>query len=559
MACLATPLRLLPVARNELHLASTLPSGQSFRWHRCSPPHATLPDRPLAGADESATLPDTAEEWAFASQDRTVVLRQDDQGIHYRALYPLKPPHEAFVADLERDTTRGLLTSYFQLDTSLEPLYADWSNRDPKFGRKIEREQARLAGIRVLRQDEWETLVSFICSANNNIARITLMVNRLCAALGDPLPHPSHFSPSAVHFSATSIASDPPSLPSLPPASSSSSAPPQDELSLFSFPPPAALAQGTKTEALLRQLGFGYRANFIPWSAAHLIETATNLGISPEAYLRSLTRSEFSRTGALQAPEDEKVNSDTKPVTGDDAIEGPRSIRAAREKLLEFKGVGRKVADCVLLFGLGWSETVPVDTHVFQIATRDYSFPAAKNANLSPALHDRVSEYLADKWGPYAGWAQQVLFFADLKSASTSPTKVRRNADGTRRMTVKVEVEEDLSGSDAEDGAVEKVKKLTFEEEVAALIANPGAKRRRASVTPFAKVKVEQLDSVRRSDARDEPDHARLRIKEEVTVDSPATPPRTTCRPPLKQRRTNSASSVRNSRSCSGTIKEEEP
>lgn len=377
------------------------------------------------------------------------------------------------------------------------------------------------------------------------------MVNRLCAALGDPLPHPSHFSPASVHTSAASIPANPPP----PPAGS------QDTLSLFSFPPPKALAQGTQTEALLRQLGFGYRANFIPWSAAHLLETAAAFDITPEAYLSSLTRKQFSRNGALQAARDEKPLK-TEPKEGSADDEESRSIRAAREKLLEFKGVGRKVADCILLFGLGWSETVPVDTHVFQIAVRDYSFPAAKNANLSPALHDKVSEFLADKWGPYAGWAQQILFFADLKSGSTtSPTKAERTGDGTRRMMVKVEAEEELTGSEAEDEAVEKVKKLTFEEEVAALIANPGTKRRRSSTTPAAKVQVERVKApARGSDNRDEREHARLRIKEEVTVDnegSPATT-QTRTRPPLKQRRTNIAASVRKSRSRSGTIKEEE-
>ncbi|GAA5989350.1 hypothetical protein JCM10908_001273 [Rhodotorula pacifica] len=544
MSCLATPLRLLPITRNELHLASTLPSGQSFRWHRLPPPHATLPDQPLKGLDQGEGVAEGAEEWAFGWQDRTVVLRQDDQGIHYRALYPHKPPHDAYVADLEKDTTRGLLTTYFQLDTPLEPLYADWSNRDPKFKRKIEREKERLGGIRVLRQNEWETLVSFICSANNNIARITLMVNRLCAALGDPLPHPSHFSPSSVHSSAVTIPSDPP--PSSPDSDS--------DLSLFSFPPPAALAQGSKTESLLRQLGFGYRANFIPWSAAHLLETAAKLEITPEAYLRSLTRSEFIRNGALKT-EDEKPS--LKDEASDDGAGiDSRSIRAAREKLLKFKGVGRKVADCILLFGLGWSETVPVDTHVFQIAIRDYSFPSTKNANLSPALHDKVSEFLADKWGPYAGWAQQILFFADLKSASSSPTKAERTGDGTRRMTVKVEVEEDLTGSEAEEEAVEKVKKLTFEEEVAALIANPGMKRRRSS-TVVPKVEIERVKQ--NSDSSEDEQHARLRIKEEVTIDSPSTPPtpRTNARPPLKQRRTTSTGSVKKSRSRSGTIKED--
>jgi hypothetical protein len=77
MSCLATPLRLLPISRSELHLASTLPSGQSFRWHRLAPPHATLPDRPPCGPDATKSVAEGAEEWAFGWADRTVVLRQD--------------------------------------------------------------------------------------------------------------------------------------------------------------------------------------------------------------------------------------------------------------------------------------------------------------------------------------------------------------------------------------------------------------------------------------------------------------------------------------------------
>ena len=36
-----------------------------------------------------------------------------------------------------------------------------------------------LPGVRCLRQDPWECTLSFICSSNNNIKRITLLVNAL--------------------------------------------------------------------------------------------------------------------------------------------------------------------------------------------------------------------------------------------------------------------------------------------------------------------------------------------------------------------------------------------
>ncbi|GAA6004894.1 8-oxoguanine glycosylase OGG1 [Rhodotorula paludigena] len=452
MACLATPLRFLPLSRAELQLASCLPSGQSFRWHRLAPAAATLPDTPSspAATAKPATAP-PEEEWAFGWQDRTVVLRQEDDGLYYRSLYPYKSPHAAYAADLASNTTLPLLRSYFQLDTPLVPLYSDWSERDDKFKRKMARKGQRLEGIRVLKQDEWETLVSFICSANNNISRITLMVNRLCASLGTALPHPSSFTPSSVHHAASTIpSSPPPAPPSVDP--STASAP-----SLFSFPPPDALT-ATTTESLLRALGFGYRASFLPASAAHLLSRAREADQTPHEYLRALGRADF-------------------------VAQGRGGIADAREKLLEFKGVGRKVADCVLLFGLGWTETVPVDTHVFQIAIRDYAFPASRTTSLTPQLHDRVSSFLATKWGAHAGWAQQVLFFADLKTAAATKTARSKSAAGAgggvfERLEVELEEEE------GEVGAEEK--KLSFDEEVAVLLANPGTKRKRTTVLQAA-------------------------------------------------------------------------
>ncbi|GAA5848339.1 hypothetical protein JCM8547_004482 [Rhodosporidiobolus lusitaniae] len=456
MSCLATPLRFLRVSPVELNLATSLFSGQSFRWARFSPPTVTLPD---ASSSTASAPPGDAEEFAFGWQDRTVVLRQDARGIYYRSLYPFLPPHTAFTADLERDTTLEWLRRYFQLDVPLAPLYEVWSKQDARFRKKVEAQGETLRGIRVLAQDEWETLVSFICSANNNISRITLMVNRLCASRGSPLPHPSHFSPSSGHSSASSIPDTAP-----PPLSA-------DDLSFFSFPPPSALT-APSTEPLLRQLGFGYRASYIPSTASLLLSLSSTASppVTPEAYLRSLRRDEFTA-----------VNQG--------------GISDAREKLLVFKGVGRKVADCVLLFGLGWSETVPVDTHVFQIAIRDYSFPSSRQTSLTPALHDRVASHLSSRWGAHAGWTQQVLFLAKInETGSSSPSKKKGG-----EVWSKIELEEEQEGVEGGEGG-EKKRKLTFEEEVAALIADPSAKRSRRTrrvVKTSVKVEVEVEEVVK--------------------------------------------------------------
>jgi len=86
-----------------------------------------------------------------------------DQGVHYRSLYPIKPPHTAYLADVANDTTRPLLVDYFQLSTPLTPLYDQWSTADAKFAKKVKLDHeadGKLRGVRVLKQDEWETLVS---------------------------------------------------------------------------------------------------------------------------------------------------------------------------------------------------------------------------------------------------------------------------------------------------------------------------------------------------------------------------------------------------------------
>ncbi|WKY14679.1 hypothetical protein Q1695_000311 [Nippostrongylus brasiliensis] len=77
------------------------------------------------------------------------------------------------------------LHDYFQLDVSLDKLWTDWCTKD-SFMSDL-REIKELQGIRILKQDPLETLMAFICSANNNIPRISSMVNKLAKLYGDPI------------------------------------------------------------------------------------------------------------------------------------------------------------------------------------------------------------------------------------------------------------------------------------------------------------------------------------------------------------------------------------
>lgn len=73
----------------------------------------------------------------------------------------------------------------------------------------------------------------------------------------------------------------------------------------------------------------------------------------------------------------------------------------ARKILTSYKGIGRKVADCILLFGLGRQDVFPVDTWILKVFADEYpDVPAEK-----------LSRILVEKYGDYSGYVQQWLFY----------------------------------------------------------------------------------------------------------------------------------------------------
>jgi len=76
----------------------------------------------------------------------------------------------------------------------------------------------------------------------------------------------------------------------------------------------------------------------------------------------------------------------------------------AREELLRLPGVGRKIADCVLLFGAGRLDAFPIDTWVQKILGQAYSL---KDWNLN-----QLQQFAQIHFGQQAGYAQQFRFAA---------------------------------------------------------------------------------------------------------------------------------------------------
>ncbi|MEF8840882.1 MAG: DNA-3-methyladenine glycosylase [Haloarculaceae archaeon] len=135
-----------------------------------------------------------------------------------------------------------------------------------------------------------------------------------------------------------------------------------DGETLHAFPTPAQLTEATEAE--LRDLSLGYRAPYVKRTA----EMVASGEADPE-------------NAAGMAYED------------------------AREHLTRFVGVGEKVADCVLLFSLGFLEAVPLDTWI-RTAIAEY-YPDCDRGSYketSRAIRERFG-------GEYAGYAQTYVFF----------------------------------------------------------------------------------------------------------------------------------------------------
>ncbi|HBQ64374.1 MAG TPA: hypothetical protein DD727_05545 [Clostridiales bacterium] len=78
----------------------------------------------------------------------------------------------------------GFWRHYLDLDRDYREIRARLSALDPVMQQAVKHGQ----GLKILRQEFWETLVSFILSANNNVSRIAAIVERLARTLGSPVP-----------------------------------------------------------------------------------------------------------------------------------------------------------------------------------------------------------------------------------------------------------------------------------------------------------------------------------------------------------------------------------
>jgi len=80
-----------------------------------------------------------------------------------------------------------------------------------------------------------------------------------------------------------------------------------------------------------------------------------------------------------------------------------QNYETAKTKLMELSGIGPKVADCFLLYGLGRTEAAPVDIWIHRIVRKLYFH----GANVST---EKVARFLRERYGSWAGYVQLYLF-----------------------------------------------------------------------------------------------------------------------------------------------------
>ena len=244
-------------------------SGQCFRW--------------LQTDEETYTIP------AFG---RKLTISQDGN---------------LFTLSCDESEWNSLWKKYFDVDTDTDYDEAENAimNTDDEFLKAAYRFGS---GIRILRQDLREVLISFIISQNNNIPRIKKSIEKLCSEADGRFP---------------------------------------DNREILAMN--------------LSDKGLGYRDKYLE-----------------DAVLWWMREGEYTEAILRNAKEPKKL-------------------------LMDIKGVGNKVADCICLFGLHCLDAFPVDTHIKDIINREYG-------GIMPG-------WVNDK---YAGLFQQYIFYYELNHCNSS-------------------------------------------------------------------------------------------------------------------------------------------
>ena len=104
---------------------------------------------------------------------------------HKNVLNVDKKDDEVIFKGICEGNIEKICTDYFDLNRDYSKIKEELSKIDDNLKTSVEYGK----GIRILNQDLWETIISFIISANNNIPRIKGIIERLSKAYGDKIEY----------------------------------------------------------------------------------------------------------------------------------------------------------------------------------------------------------------------------------------------------------------------------------------------------------------------------------------------------------------------------------
>lgn len=227
-----------------------------------------------------------------------------------------------FSGESEKDF-KSVINYYFDLETN----YSEYKNKLAKIDEYLSQSIEFGDGIRILKQDLWECIISFIISANNNIPRIKKIIERLSKTYGEKIIF--------------------------------------EGKEYYKFPTPESLGNATVQD--LRDLGLGFRDKRIYNTTKMILEKQVDL----------------------------------------EKIKKMENTNLMRDELLRLDGVGPKVADCILLFGLKRFDVFPIDVWVRRVMNDLYIHKEDEEKVNKKELQKLAEEKFAD----LSGLAQQYLFY----------------------------------------------------------------------------------------------------------------------------------------------------
>ena len=244
-------------------LTATLESGQVFRWRRVD-----------------------SGWYAGVVGQHPVVVSQVKGGLSYRC------------EGGAEETVQRALHDYFRVEDDLRAVYREVGD-DPRVAEAI----GRYRGLRLLRQEPWECLVSFVCSSVSNIPRISRTLEAVAKRYGRAVSLAGH--------------------------------------TLYTFPTPEELARVREND--LRELGLGFRARYVAEIASAVAAGRVDL-----AALRRASYEE-AKAELMSLPGVGGKVADCVLVFSLDKLEGFPVDRWIRRCLQEWYFQGGSISDAALL------------------------------------------------------------------------------------------------------------------------------------------------------------------------------------------------------------------